>query len=33
MQQSHRPGNLKQSNKVHKSRHRSKRGITAAVKG
>ncbi|CAG9784847.1 unnamed protein product [Diatraea saccharalis] len=33
MQQAHRPGNLKQSNKVHKSRHRSKRGISAAVKG
>ncbi|KAM3961637.1 tsr1 ribosome assembly factor [Aphomia sociella] len=33
MQQAHRPGNLKQSNKTHKSRHRSKRGIAAAVKG
>ncbi|CAK1604524.1 unnamed protein product [Parnassius mnemosyne] len=33
MQQPHRPGNLKQSNKAHKSRHRSKRGISAAVKG
>ncbi|CAH0407921.1 unnamed protein product [Chilo suppressalis] len=33
MQQAHRPGNLKQSNKAHKSRHRSKRGISAAVKG
>ncbi|GBP10399.1 Pre-rRNA-processing protein TSR1 homolog [Eumeta japonica] len=33
MQQAHRPGNLKQSNKAHKSRHRSKRGIAAAVKG
>ncbi|KAI5644034.1 hypothetical protein NE865_03945 [Phthorimaea operculella] len=33
MQQAHRAGNLKQSNKVHKSRHRSKRGISAAVKG
>ncbi|CAH1644549.1 unnamed protein product [Spodoptera littoralis] len=33
MQQAHRAGNLKQSNKAHKSRHRSKRGISAAVKG
>ncbi|KPJ18350.1 Pre-rRNA-processing protein TSR1-like [Papilio machaon] len=33
MQQAHRAGNLKQSNKVHKSRHRSKRSISAAVKG
>lgn len=33
MQQAHRSGNLKQSNKAHKSRHRSKRGISAAVKG
>ncbi|CAH2236184.1 pre-rRNA-processing protein TSR1 homolog [Pararge aegeria] len=33
MQQPHRAGNLKQSNKSHKSRHRSKRGISAAVKG
>ncbi|XP_072940361.1 pre-rRNA-processing protein TSR1 homolog [Epargyreus clarus] len=33
MQQAHRPGNLKQSNKAHKSRHRSKRGIASAVKG
>ncbi|XP_061709912.1 pre-rRNA-processing protein TSR1 homolog [Cydia pomonella] len=33
MQQAHRSGTLKQSNKVHKSRHRSKRGIAAAVKG
>ncbi|KAJ0179702.1 hypothetical protein K1T71_004293 [Dendrolimus kikuchii] len=33
MQQAHRPGTLKQSNKAHKSRHRSKRGISAAVKG
>ncbi|XP_047520938.1 pre-rRNA-processing protein TSR1 homolog [Pieris napi] len=33
MQQAHRPGNLKQSNKTHKSKHRSKRGIAAAVKG
>ncbi|CAG4976638.1 unnamed protein product [Colias eurytheme] len=33
MQQAHRPGNLKQSNKAHKSKHRSKRGIAAAVKG
>ncbi|XP_023936933.2 pre-rRNA-processing protein TSR1 homolog [Bicyclus anynana] len=33
MQQAHRAGNLKQSNKSHKSRHRSKRGISAAVKG
>ncbi|KOB72070.1 Ribosome biogenesis protein tsr1 (20S rrna accumulation protein 1) [Operophtera brumata] len=33
MQQAHRAGNLKQSNKSHKSRHRSKRGIAAAVKG
>ncbi|XP_053602229.1 pre-rRNA-processing protein TSR1 homolog [Plodia interpunctella] len=33
MQQAHRPGQLKQSNKAHKSRHRSKRGIAAAVKG
>ncbi|XP_026328590.1 pre-rRNA-processing protein TSR1 homolog [Hyposmocoma kahamanoa] len=33
MQQAHRPGTLKQSNKVHKSRHRSKRSVTSAVKG
>ncbi|XP_041976321.1 pre-rRNA-processing protein TSR1 homolog [Aricia agestis] len=33
MQQAHRAGTLKQSNKAHKSRHRSKRGISAAVKG
>ncbi|XP_068630320.1 pre-rRNA-processing protein TSR1 homolog [Battus philenor] len=33
MQQAHRPGNLKQSNKCHKSRHRSKRSISSAVKG
>ncbi|CAB3242948.1 unnamed protein product [Arctia plantaginis] len=33
MQRAHRSGNLKQSNKAHKSRHRSKRGIAAAVKG
>ncbi|CAK1552832.1 unnamed protein product [Leptosia nina] len=33
MQQAHRPGNLKQSNKTHKSRHRSKRGIAADAKG
>ncbi|XP_028025484.1 pre-rRNA-processing protein TSR1 homolog [Bombyx mandarina] len=33
MQQPHRPGHFKQSNKTHKSRHRSKRGIAAAVKG
>lgn len=33
MQQPHRPGHLKQSNKAHKFRHRSKRGIAAAVKG
>ncbi|KAG6461883.1 hypothetical protein O3G_MSEX012924 [Manduca sexta] len=33
MQQPHRSGTLKQSNKAHKSRHRSKRGISAAVKG
>ncbi|XP_073951741.1 tsr1 ribosome assembly factor [Choristoneura fumiferana] len=33
MQQAHRAGTLKQSNKSHKSRHRSKRGISAAVKG
>ena len=33
MQQAHRSGTLKQSNKAHKSRHRSKRGISAAVKG
>ncbi|XP_049866337.1 pre-rRNA-processing protein TSR1 homolog [Pectinophora gossypiella] len=33
MQQVHRAGTLKQSNKAHKSRHRSKRGVSAAVKG
>ncbi|KAL4710553.1 hypothetical protein ACJJTC_008955 [Scirpophaga incertulas] len=33
MQQAHRPGQLKQSNKAHKSRHRSKRGISASMKG
>lgn len=33
MQQGHRAGTLKQSNKAHKSRHRSKRGLAAAVKG
>ncbi|KAG7299885.1 hypothetical protein JYU34_016905 [Plutella xylostella] len=32
-QQGHRAGTLKQSNKVHKSRHKSKRGVAAAVKG
>ncbi|XP_050676198.1 pre-rRNA-processing protein TSR1 homolog [Leptidea sinapis] len=33
MPQTHRAGNLKQSNKGHKTRHRSKRGVAAAVKG